>query len=414
MSISAAECLLINYSTQGARLYRNVTAESATDSFSGGPPGYDDVVVDGYFVTMPRDFRARLHPSADLVVASTRTGPDGNTIVQIAGSPGLPLSKGGPDFAIAVTGGALTGQDRIGVVGTDANSLMLNTKLALSPGDRVRYFYFDHVDFCQQKNVFKPEQSGLRNTTIFRYHGISPSAQLFLTQGYAALEAGTTITTIGKRFSLKSGSGRPNVVLPSDVLKLDDGPRGGGEYRLVEGYDPATATGTLLEPFSKDQADSKVGRGKTVNGFVMALSNLRKTGVPPIFKQMGQLQDGHRNFVVAHSTFISQPYCVTFNNNRPGHGNRNHVHLFNVYFRMDGSYGLPFPSYGLRIEGCQFLEGEPRGKDARKGGELPPPADAARYVPPKNWKPVGRRPLIPFDAFGRALTEASPLGAISV
>jgi hypothetical protein len=195
--------------------------------------------------------------------------------------------------------------------------------------------------------------------------------------------------------------------MPNDVLRLSSGDQA-GEYRFVEAYDPATGTGTLIEPYSHDQAGASVGRGKTMNGLVVALSVLRKTGSG---FEMGQFQDGHRNFVLAHNAFFSQPMCLTFRNKNKGHGHRNHVQLFNLYTRLDADTP-ELPRDGLRIERNHFLSGRSRGEAGKLGGHALRFDGDTRYAPFEGQQTVGAKPLIPFDAFGRPITASSPVGAI--
>ncbi|MHA6720025.1 hypothetical protein ACX40Y_11310 [Sphingomonas sp. RS6] len=404
------ESLFVNYTTQGARLYRNVTARESTDSFAGGS-GYDDVVIDGYFVTMTRSFHQRVHAQPDLIVQSAARGPSGATLVQLAGAADFPRMGRRPDCRATIVSGGLGGRDGVQVLAADpsSNQLLLEGDLtALAPGDRLRFYLIWHADFCQQQGVLRPEQRGMRNTTIFRYRATSPTAQLFLTQGAVKLEEGTVMSTRGRRFKLESASGRPNQVLSDDVLRILSGPQS-GEYRLVDHYDAASGTGELLEQFSADQNSVSIGRGKSMVGFAMALSILRKTGDGA---EMGQFQDGHRNFVTAQNSFFSQPRCLTFRNRSPGHGHRNHVQLFNLCTRMDADTP-DLPSEGLRIERCHFLEGRARGEGGvSRGGSLRFD-DELRYQPLSRQQTYGTRPLIPFDSFGRSVTSASPVGAIA-
>jgi hypothetical protein len=262
------ECLFVNYTTQGARLYRNVTARESTDSFAGGP-GYDNVVIDGFFVTMTRDFHARMHSARDLIVQSARKGDKDQTVVQLAGPPLFSGSNRRPDCKALIASGALAGRDGITVITADpaTNSLVLQGDLAgsLAPGDRLRFYLIWHADFCQQQGIQRPDQTGMRNTTIFRYHASSPTAQLFLTGAGVRLEDKTVIATKGRQFLLSSASPRRNQLAPNDILKLSDGPQS-GEYRFVESYDPATGTGTLLDPFSADQAGAALGRYALITG----------------------------------------------------------------------------------------------------------------------------------------------------
>jgi len=408
-AIYLSECLVVNYTTQGAKLYRNVTARESTDSFAGGP-GYDNVVVDGYFVSMKRSFRLRVHSSPDLIVQSVEAGPPGQTIVRVPAGDLLKTGKR-PDCRATIVSGASAGKDSIQVVSADPASGIVvldgDLRRQLSPSDRIRVFLIWHADFCQQQGVVKPDQTGIRNLTIFRYHATSPTAQLFLIQGAVKLEPGTTISTSDTRFTL-SGGARPNMVVPDDVLKLASGPQA-GEYRLVRDFDPASGTGTLIDPFSADQNGAELGRGKTLNGLAMALSILHKTGTDA---EMGQFQDGHRNFVLAHNTFISQPMCLTFRNKVAGHGHRNHVQLFNLYSRVDADTP-ELPREGLRIEAGHFLKGRARGKGGRLRDLSLSLGEDGRYQPPSGLLPVGgTRPLVPFDAFGKPIRPESPVGAL--
>jgi hypothetical protein len=402
-----AECLFVNYTTEGARLYRNVTARESTDSFAGGP-GYDNVVIDGYFVTMPRGFHSRLHAEDDLVVMSASAGEGNQTLIQLTGPTLFGKAGRRPDCKAMIVSGALAGQDRIQVISGDptSNTLVLEGRLKLAAGDRLRVYLIWHADFCQQQGMYRPDHVGLRNTTIFRYLASSPTSQLFLTGGGVKLEDGTLMSSMGTRFSL-TGSARSNQIVPNDIVALASGPQQ-GEYRFVASYDAASGTGTLVDPFSADQQGVPLHRGKTMVGFVMALSILHKTGTD---WEMGQFTSGHRNFLLAHNSFISQPNCLLFRT-KGADGHRNHVQIFNLVSKMDAETPA-FPRQGLRIARCQFLTGTARGTDSVVRRTALKFDDRGGYAPPGGMLKIGVRPLIPFDAYGRPVDAQSPVGAIA-
>ncbi len=406
-----AECLFVNFTTQGARLYRNVTAYQTTDSFAGGP-GYDNVVVDGYDVIMPAEGITRLHLNSHLEVASVQSGPQATTILTLVDPQDLPRQEKAPDLRLRFLSGVLAGQEeQILSINPGERRIVIRGDSAsrVAAGDRIRCYAIWHADFCQQQGVQRPDQRGLRNITIFRYRASSPTSQLFLTQAPVRVEPKTRISTSGAQFQIISGTGKPNLVLDDDVLRLQEGPQA-GEYRIVAAFDGATGTGTLLEPFSADQRDTLVERSKSINGFVMALSVLRKTGKG---WEMGQFQDGHRNFLLTQNTFIGQPNCLSFRSKFPGHGHRNHVQLFNLISKMDADTP-EFPSWGLRIERNHFLRGVSRGREGRVLDGRPVFDANNRYRPFRGQLSIGRKPLIPFDSFGNPVDENSPVGAVSV
>jgi len=94
----------------------------------------------------------------------------------------------------------------------------------LVPGDQIMVYAIFDVDFMQQGGVRRPDQRGMRNTTVFRYHAEAPTAQLFLTQAFVALLPNSVITTNGTAFRIASPSGQ-NDILPDDVLQLQQGAR---------------------------------------------------------------------------------------------------------------------------------------------------------------------------------------------
>lgn len=407
-----AECLFVNFTTEGARLYRNVVAYQATDSFAGGP-GYDDVVVDGYHVTMPKQGVTRLHLRPFLEVASAARGPNGTTVLTLADAADLSEQRRGGDLRIRFLSGALAAEEEMQVLSVEPAERRIvvggDIVRRVAAGDRVRGYAVWHADFCQQQGVQRPDQRGLRNITIFRYRASSPTSQLFLTQAPVKLEPGSRISTNGTRFQILSGSGKPNLLLDDDMLRLQAGPQS-GEYRVVKSFDRATGTGILLDAFSADQHDVAVERSKSIVGFVMALSVLRKTGSG---WEMGQFQDGHRNFLLTQNTFIGQPNCLTFRNKFPGHGHRNHVQLFNLISKMDADTPQ-IPDWGLRVQRNHFLRGVPRGRDARVMDGRPGFDANERYQPFRGQLRIGRKPLIPFDSFGNPVDENSPVGAVAV
>lgn len=216
-----------------------------------------------------------------------------------------------------------------------------------------------------------------------------------------------------------------NVLGDSDVIKVTTGTNT-GEYSLVKpgSWNFSTQTGKLLEPFA-DQSGSTVIRGKSVVGFAMALSTLHKWGTGTEF---GQFQDGHRNWILAHNTFVSQNRpdissvnmsCLGFRNlATQGHGNRNHVHLFNIYRSLNSD--LAFPTKGVRIDYSHFEFGTNRSATAGTTGQLwdfssftGVPLDQVinTYVPSPSVQTCTQRPLVPYDAYGRAVDSTSPAGA---
>lgn len=412
-NVYLAECLFANFLTQGAALYRNVTAYDVSDSFAGGP-GYDDVVVDGYFVTMPRSGLRRLHSASHLTIAGAERGPNGTTLLTLADVGDLtPLLEKRDLWKLQFLSGVPAQAGIVDLVSADpvTRRAIVRGDFAgqLRPGDRIRLYAIWHADFCQQEGVRLPTHRGLHNTTIFRYRAESPTSQLFLTQAPVPLEPGSRIATQGTRFQLTSGSGKPNVAIADDMLRLQEGQQA-GEYRIVRSFDPASGSGVLLDPFSADQAGTAVQRSKSITDFVMALSILRKTGDG---WEQGQFQDGHRNFLLTQNTFISQPGCLLFRSKFAGHGHRNHVQLFNLASKMDADAGQ-MPTYGLRIERNHFLRGRPQGAGSRLG-EGPLTFDAnQRYKPFRGQLRIGRKPLIPFDSFGNPVDETSPVGAVAV
>lgn len=411
-SVYLAECLFVNFNTQGAKLYRNVTAYESTDAFAGGP-GYDDVVVDGYYVTMPRQGLIRLHSQPSLVIAAVSLGNKGTTLLDLVDPGDMPRLAEVWDLKVRFASGHLARSELVPLVSADPDTRRVVVRgdftRQVSVGDRIRINAIWHSDFCQQEGVRLPQHRALHNITIFRYRASSPTSQLFLTQAPVPLEPGTRISTKGKKFTLISKSGKPNLAIEDDLVRLQDGPLA-GEYRIVGSFDPATQTGTLLEPFSADQAGVAVARSKALTGFVMALSVLQKTGTG---WEMGQFQDGHRNFLLAQNSFLSQPNCLGFRNKFPGHGHRNHVQIFNLIAKMDADTP-DLPSWGLRIERNHFLRGIPRGRGGKLLGAALTFDANQRYKPFKGQLRIGRKPLIPFDSFGNPVDETSPVGAVSV
>jgi hypothetical protein len=103
--------------------------------------------------------------------------------------------------------------------------------------------------------------------------------------------------------------------------------------------------------------------------------------------------------------------CLSFRNKNKGHGHRNHVHLFNLYTRLDADTP-ELPRDGLRIERNHFLAGRSRGKAGKLGSHALRFDGNTRYAPFEGQQSVGAKPLIPFDTFGRPVTASSPVGAI--
>ncbi len=408
-----AECLFVNFNTQGPALYRNVTALEATDSFAGGP-GYDDVVVDGYFAGMVRQGVRRLHLAPDLKLAGARPGSDNTTVLDLVDASDMPALTQIWDLKVRFLNGQLAKSDLVQLVSADpvGRTVVVRGNLAgqIAAGDRIRVQAIWHSDFCQLEGVKRPKQQAMHNTTIFRYRAYSPRAQLFMIQGGVPLEAGSRITTQGTAFTLRSGSGAPNILVEDDLLRLQQEGGPPGEYRIVRSYDSATGKGVLVDAFSRDQADTPVQRSKAMTGFVMALSILHKTGDGYEF---GQFQDSTRNFLLVQNSFISQPSCMGFRDKRPAHGHRNHVQMFNLCSALSSESG-ELPRWGVRVERNHFLRGKPQGREPRvMDGPLSFDANN-RYTPFRGQLRIGRKPLIPFDCFGNPVDENSPVGAVSV
>ncbi|SFJ22448.1 hypothetical protein SAMN03159338_1119 [Sphingomonas sp. NFR04] len=405
------ETLFEGAAPMAPRLYRNVTAKLTTDSFQGGP-GYDDVVIDGYDATIGEPAPIRLHLPPTLTVESVAREGQGHTAITVRDAGGLSPMKKIWDLQVRIVTGAGAGPKPYQLFLADpvTRRIVVEGDLAgtLSPGDEIMCYAIFHVDFMQQGGVQRPNQRGMRNTTVFRYHAEGPTAQLFLTQGGVRLLPNSVITTDGTAFRIASPSGQ-NEILPDDILQLQGGAQP-GEYRFVKSFDAATGSGVLLEPFSRDQTNAPVERAKTMTDFVMALSTLRKTGHG---SEMGQFQHGHRNFLLAHNTFISEPNCLTFRSKLPGHGHRNHVQLFNLCTRIGAD--LPeLPGWGLRIEHAHLLRGSPRGKFCRVREVALSFGERQRYQPSRDIARIGRKPLIPFDSFGNPVDADSPVGSLSV
>jgi len=404
------ETLFEGTSPIAPRLFRNVTAKLSTDAFQGGAD-YDNVVVDGYDAVIGEPASIRLHTPESLTVESVAREGRGTAITVRDAADLSPLKKVW-DLQVRVLSGAGAGpkQHQLLLADPASRRIVVEDDLVgtLAPGDQIMVYAIFHVDFMQQGGVRRPDQRGMRNTTVFRYHAEAPTAQLFLTQAFVALLPNSVITTNGTAFRIASPSGQ-NEILPDDVLQLQGGAQP-GEYRFVKSFDKATGSGVLLEPFSRDQTSAPVERAKTMTDFVMALSTLRKTGHS---YEMGQFQHGHRNFLLAQNTFISEPACLTFRSKAPGHGHRNHVQLFNLCTRIDAD--LPeLPSWGLRIEHAHLLQGKPRGKFCRLRDVALRFGEKERYQPPKEILRIGRKPLIPFDSFGNPVDAGSPVGSLSV
>jgi hypothetical protein len=405
------ETLFEGAAPMAPRLYRNVTAKLTTDSFQGGP-GYDDVVIDGYDAVIGEPAPIRLHQTEALTVESVAREGQGNTAITLRDVGDMSPMKRIWDLQVRILSGAGAGPTPHQLVLADpaTRRVVVEGDLVgtLAPGDAIMCYAIFHVDFMQQGGVQRPNQRGMRNTTVFRYHAEGPTAQLFLTQGSVPLLPNSVITTDGATFRISSPSG-PNEILPDDILQLQGGAQP-GEYRFVKSFDAATGSGVLLEPFSRNQSNAPVQRAKTVSDFVMALSTLRKTGHG---YEMGQFQHGHRNFLLAQNTFISEPSCLTFRSKMPGHGHRNHVQLFNLCTRIDAD--LPeLPSWGLRIEHVHLLAGKLRGKFSRLRPVSLSFGEKERYQPSREILRIGRKPLIPFDSFGNPVDADSPVGSLAV
>ncbi|MET3711068.1 hypothetical protein ABIC65_001770 [Sphingomonas trueperi] len=395
----------------GARLYRNVTAKLTTDSLQGGP-GYDDVVIDGYDAVIGEPAPARLHLAPALTVEAVARDGQGNTAIIVRDMGGMVAMKRQWDLKVRVLSGAATSAAPMQIILSDPATRRIvvegDQARTVSPGDEILCYQIFHVDFMQQGGVAKPGQRGMHNLTIFRYRGEGPTAQLFLTQGFVPLLPGTVISTSGAAFRVASPAGQ-NEILPDDLLQLQGGAQN-GEYRVVKSFDAATGSGALLDPFSGDQANVPIARSKAITDFVMALSILRKTGSG---WEMGQFQHGHRNFLLAQNSFLSQPYCLSFRNRAPAHGHRNHVQLFNLCTRVDAETP-ELPRWGLRVEHAHMLLGSARGKFGRVRNVALRFEAQQRYAPPRELLRMGRKPLIPFDSFGNPVDAESPVGAVSV
>lgn len=410
MGFYLLETLFDAAATIGPRLFRNVTAKLTTDSLQGGS-GYDDVVIDGYDAVIGEPASLRLHLPATLTVDTVARDGQGNTVITVRDMGGMAALKKEWDLQVRVASGAAAGGKPRALVLSDppARRIVVEGSMAapLKPGDEIMCYRIWHVDFMQQGGVVRPGQRGMHNLTIFRYRAEGPTAQLFLTQGWVALQPGTVITATGTAFRVSSAAGQ-NEILPDDLLQLQGGPQS-GEYRIVKSFDMASGSGVLLDPFSADQANVPIARSKAVTDFVMALSILRKTGSTP---EMGQFQHGHRNFLLAQNSFLSQPLCLSFRNKFPGHGHRNHVQLFNLCSRIDSDTG-ELPRWGLRIEHAHVLRGSVRGKFGRARDAQLQFGQEERYQPFSGQLRMGRKPLIPFDSFGNPVDAESPVGAVA-
>jgi len=405
------ETLFIAPATFGPRLYRNVKALCSTDSLQGGS-GYDNLVIDGYDVVIEDSAPTRMHlPDTLSVEAVTREGPGKSGIV-VRDMGGMGAMRRGPDLRVRIVSGASAALKPLQLVSSDpvARKIVVEGDLLgkVSPGDAIMGFQIFHSDFMQQSGVFKPDQRGMHNTTIFRYRAHSPMVQLVFTQGFVPLQPGSRITTEGARFRLESAAGG-NLILPDDLLQLQGGVEP-GEYRIVKSFDVASQSGVLMEPFGADQSGTLVARSKAMTDFVMALSILRKTEEN---WSMGQFLHGHRNVLLAQSTFISPPNCLSFRNKTPGHGHRNHVHLFNLCTSIDAQTP-DLPRYGLRVAHTHVLQGKARGKFGRARDASIEFGEQERYKPFRDQLRMGRKPLIPFDSFGNPVDENAPVGAVSV
>lgn len=394
----------------GPRLFRNVKATLTTDSLQGGP-GYDNVVIDGYDAVIEQPAPQRLHLPPTLVVEAVSREGAGNTAIVVRDTGGMtPLTRVW-DLKVRAESGAAVGTRPLQLLLADpaARRIVVEGNLVgkLSPGDEIMVYRIWHADFMQQGGVGRPNQRGMHNLTIFRYRAEGPTAQLFLTQGMVPVQPGTVIATKGTQFRITSPAGQ-NEILPDDLLQLQGGPQS-GEYRIVKRFDAASGSGELLDPFSADQANVPIARSKAITDFVMALSILRKTGSDA---EMGQFQHGHRNFLLAQNTFISQPLGLSFRNRFPGHGHRNHVQLFNLCSRIDSDTG-ELPRWGLRIEHTHVLRGTVRGKFGRARDAQLQFGGEERYQPFSGQLRMGRKPLIPFDSFGNPVDAESPVGAVS-
>jgi hypothetical protein len=413
-----AECEFVNYHLVGAYLYRNVTAEVSADVFATGggtneSDAYDNVVVDGYTASMTRSFQQRLSVETELEVASAvYSAGTGRTVITLSGSPTIASFAAGvaPDRFVQVVTGSAAGTTLPNyAMDNSVKTVTVTGDLsALASGDKIRAYTIWHADFCQQQGINTPTQRGIRNTTLTRYRGISPTAQLFLTQGlvpWVPSNVAVTITTSGTSFTLSSAQ----TFRAGDVIRLTTGAQA-GQARMIAADGTSTTTGTLLEPFTANQAGATCLRGKTMQGFAMYMSILHKTGTAD---ELGQFQEGHRNFVIAHSTFLGRRSTsldtISFRNSlAQAHGHRNHKQLFNIYGQVVSDSSFPTTADGLRLQYSQYLSGTDRGGDGKVGD---PSLDTVTYLPEGDVLYLDRKPLVPFDINGTPLNPV-PVGAV--
>lgn len=414
--VAESEC--VNYHIVGAYLYRNVTAEVSADVFATGggtneSDSYDNVVVDGYTPTMARSFQQRLSVETELEVASAvYSAGTGRTVITLTGSPTIASYAAGvaaDRFVQAVTGSqAGTTLPNYAMDSTAKTVTVTGNLGGLASGDKIRAYLIWHADFCQQQGINTPTQRGIRNITLSRYRGLSPTAQLFLTQGLVSWmpsNVAVTITTSGTSFTLSSAQ----TFRAGDVIRLTTGAQA-GQARMIAADGTSTTTGTLLEPFTANQAGETCIRGKTMEGFAMYTCILHKTGTG---NELGQFQEGHRNFVIAHSTFlgrrVSSLDTISFRNSTAqAHGHRNHKQLFNIYGQVVSDSSFPTTADGLRLQFSQYLSGTDRGGDGLVDDPLLNPVT---YLPEGPFLALDRKPLVPFDINGTPL-RLVPVGAV--
>lgn len=434
------------YHMLGAFLYRNVTGAYATDAFASGgnaateADNYDNVVVDNYIPTAIRSFQQRMHLESELTVASTafNTPTAGKTTITMSGSPTLANSTTArTDTGMQVVTGSMAGTYFAAPTQASATfTVVVNgDATGLVAGDKVRTFVIWHGDFAQQQGVntnANQAYRGNRNWVMSRYDGSGPYTQLFLIQASTDwLGSPPTVT-----LQTSGGDGRDITFSTSstwrdgDVVRLLDGPQA-GEYTMMDGDGTGLTSGRIKWAFSTAQGSARASkRGKTLDGFVMYCSRLRKTSVaddPAVpgrkANEFGQFAEGSKNFVMAHNTFLGardvdlvtigwrNNITVTGNiandrANTTAHGNKNSKFLFNVIGQIYSDVA-PFPSVGLKLQRNQFMTGTDPDGSGQVGSTT---LDPTTSLPDSGCLTIGVQPLVPFDINGNPITSSSKCG----